>query len=1174
MRIVRLDLTRYGIFTDHSICFGERTGDGPDLHVIYGPNEAGKSTTHTAYLDLLFGIDGRSRYNFLHPYPTMRIGGAIEIDGAAHEFVRTKRPQNSLLDGGGNPISDRAILGELGGIDRASYTTMFSLDDDTLEKGGDSILASKGDLGQLLFAASSGLSDLTQKLVDLGVEADGFYKIRGRGGELADLKAQLADLKSRREAVDTVATAYAKLVDERDRAGAQYDEAMVARGVIQSRLEELRRQREALPKLGRLRELRVRAEPLAAIPDAPAGWAEELPGRQRDETELVTRADGVEREIEKISAELAGIAVDDRILRFAGRIDRLAFLRAQHLAAEKEIPDERLRQRGAELAIVGVLKRMECDPEIEPDNLLLGASTTGALRELMERWSAVEAGVETAEGELAAARQRLDESQAKLKTAGGEEQADSPFALQQLSTAVALARKDDHAVRRRFAERARDEQSEALSLHMKALRPWTGEATELSDLVVPGVEDIERWKSSTLAAEKRVERHGETMTQLLVEQRHLTADIDAADGVAGVVSDQDAAKIRAAREEAWASHKRTLDAASADTFEAILRRDDIVTGSRLAKADEVAKLHQTSKRLASVNRDLTAARADRAAAAEEVEALQAEIAAAIRAMAPALPQDWILAKLEAWLENRKKALEALTAVRKAERELREAEQDEETVRRRLTDAARAASVDFPENASTDLIVSLVQTVIDRETELKGLRSDVADRKRDLEAREHKALTAKNAAQEWDDKWARLCAGCWLGKAGSIPAVATVREVLKALDELGPLIEKRTGSADRLQKLESDRHHFVTEVEALAKALDVDVGCPPLDTAAQLLEAVKNARAAETERDGAWKRLKEAEERRDRIAEAKDVHDRRKREMTRHFGVGSLTDVAAKLHALETRKGLQDQAAIAERDILDALGLASIEAAERLLDGLDRKAVETEMAELTGRSADQDKRTQELFSERSKAADRLEAVGGDDAVARIETRRRTTLLEIEEKAKHYLRLRLGVAAAEQALRMYRDRHRSSMMARASEAFKIISRGAYKGLTTQPDKGNDVLVAVGANDGSKVASDLSKGTRFQLYLALRVAGYQEFVRSRRSIPFIADDIMETFDDFRAEEAFKLLAEMARVGQVIYLTHHRHLCDIARSACPEVRIHELGDIDGSLSRMAVPLKAVGRG
>ena len=84
----------------------------------------------------------------------------------------------------------------------------------------------------------------------------------------------------------------------------------------------------------------------------------------------------------------------------------------------------------------------------------------------------------------------------------------------------------------------------------------------------------------------------------------------------------------------------------------------------------------------------------------------------------------------------------------------------------------------------------------------------------------------------------------------------------------------------------------------------------------------------------------------------------------------------------------------------------------------------------------------------------------------------------------------------------------------------------------------------------------GTRFQLYLALRVAGYHEFVPARcPTVPFIADDIMDPFDELRAEEAFRLFADMAEVGQVVYLTHHRHIAEIAQAACPAVRLHRLG-------------------
>ena len=133
----------------------------------------------------------------------------------------------------------------------------------------------------------------------------------------------------------------------------------------------------------------------------------------------------------------------------------------------------------------------------------------------------------------------------------------------------------------------------------------------------------------------------------------------------------------------------------------------------------------------------------------------------------------------------------------------------------------------------------------------------------------------------------------------------------------------------------------------------------------------------------------------------------------------------------------------------------------------------------------------------------------------------------------------------------------MMKRASEAFRTISRGAYSRLDAQLTDKGEVLMGIGASGGAKIASEMSKGARFQLYLALRVAGYFEFVDQHGPVPFVADDILETFDDFRAEEAFRLFTEMAEVGQVIYLGHHRHLCEIARAVCPNVTIHELPEL-----------------
>lgn len=192
MRLNRLDLTRFGIFTDQVIDFGCGIAGQPDLHIVYGPNEAGKSTALAAFLDLLFGIEFRTRYNFRHDNRTMRIGATLALNAGVHQLVRVKSQQNSLLDAAGQPVSDAVLRGDLGSIDRESYRAMFSLDDDILESGGEDIIASKGDVGQLLYAASAGVTDLSRSIAAVKEAADRFYrcqfplKNRFRAGQLVD----------------------------------------------------------------------------------------------------------------------------------------------------------------------------------------------------------------------------------------------------------------------------------------------------------------------------------------------------------------------------------------------------------------------------------------------------------------------------------------------------------------------------------------------------------------------------------------------------------------------------------------------------------------------------------------------------------------------------------------------------------------------------------------------------------------------------------------------------------------------------------------------------------------------------------------------------------------------------------------------------------------------------
>lgn len=1154
MRLRRLELTRYGRFTDHSIDFGERREGEPDLHIVYGPNEAGKSTALNAFLDLLFGIEPRSRYNFLHPYPSMRIGAVIELPAGSRELARVRR---GLLDDSGQPVADGVIAGELGGIDRDAYRTMFSLDDETLEAGGKSILESKGELGQLLFSASAGLAELSRILVDLRVEADGFYRRHGRSGELLDLKGRLAALKDERTRIDTLASEYARLIEVRDRAAAQYDQAIADRGRTQARLDEIQRHLGAWPRLSALRGLRERLAPLAGLPQAPLGWRDELPGLQAAEVALATRADGVDAEIRRISEQLDASLLDEAALAAAGRLDRLAELRARHVTAGKDLPERRLRLREAELAVTGILARLGRAAEPDPGRLLIAATTVGALHELIERRSGIVAAVEAAARERSSAAHRLAEAGAKLQAACGgvEPGAVGGTPVAALAGTVSALRRDDHAARIRVAERSCTTLRETLDERLAALRPWPGDADRLAALAVPGPDEVERLKAGLGEAGQRVALHAGEVERLDRERLRLDAELKAMTSIAGVTTDRQAAEVRAAREQTWAAHRRTLDAASADAFEAALRHDDLVMDGRLRHEKEIAALHQLGRRLAVSEAELAQATASHAAAAVARQGLVEAIAASVGAISPELPTAMSVEQLESWLTRRERVLEARAGLGQAERDLREAKADAGTARAALAGALEAAGIRPAAEAGFEALMVLAGQAVERDAELRALSAAVAACSADLAARERALAEATAADVDWQAAWARACSACWLGDGGDTPSVAATRASLLALAELGPALERRAGLLDRIAKMETDRSGFASGAIEAARSLGLPAEDPdPLDVARRFEERIQDARRDKAAKDAGRTALADAVERRRALAEALAVHGARAAEMRAFFEVESLTEVGGRLQDAERKAELEDRIAAAELEIREALRVPGIAEAEAVLDSVDRPALEVQLAELKARFDDDDRRSRDLFAEHRDAAARVEAVGGDDAAARLEERRRTALLEIEDKAGRYLRLRLGILAAEQALRAYRDRHRSSMMARASQAFRTISRGAYSGLSTQPDKDGEILIAVAADGGSKLASELSKGTRFQLYLALRVAGYQEFAQSRRPVPFIADDIMETFDDLRAEEACRLFSEMARVGQVIYLTHHRHLCAIARTICPGVRVHEL--------------------
>jgi len=141
---------------------------------------------------------------------------------------------------------------------------------------------------------------------------------------------------------------------------------------------------------------------------------------------------------------------------------------------------------------------------------------------------------------------------------------------------------------------------------------------------------------------------------------------------------------------------------------------------------------------------------------------------------------------------------------------------------------------------------------------------------------------------------------------------------------------------------------------------------------------------------------------------------------------------------------------------------------------------------------------------------------------------------------------GLRLAEEAIRRYRDKHRNEMMDATKRAFSDLTNDAYQKLLTQPDGSSEILLAVDTNGSPKQIGDISKGTRFQLYLGLRAATYEQMVSQGVQLPFFCDEVFETFDEEHTRAACRLMKRISRSGQAIYLSHHRHVVEIAKDVC----------------------------
>ena len=1144
MRLTDLSLENYGGCASRQLTIPETVG----LTVVYGANEAGKSTCLEAISDFLFSIPKNTQRGSLFGYDGMRVGASMLMaDGSTLTLKRRKGNGKTLTDLlSGTALDDTVLAPVLGAITRERFETLFGLNHETLRNGGERLLHADGDIGRLIVEAGGGLRTLVSRLEGIDGEADKLFDTRRSVNRVfyQQLTAFEAAEKTARGAQLTRETF--EQTRKASLAAAEKLEALrIERrslGASTSRLERVLRVAPHLRQLAGLTQDLIGYDDVASFPgDFAVKMRTALDQRNKTETRLegaIERRDRLKARLDALVVNPGLKAAEQRVRDLAERAIHVSKARSDRSNRQREI-DEGEAQLAALRRMLGLPADADLAPLI-PDQSALNLVRSAA-DEMVERRPSL-ASARKRLGELAASLAAIDDRLEAARLAGH----DAPPEATSSAFASLAAQKSAHQAR----QQALDTDSATLTGWLQALGFDTIDA--LATLPCPSVDDIRSEQAARESLTLQIEDQAKLKRQAEREISAGEAEIGALQASGTIASDASLAEARTLRADAWRPIKSayvaghlpddtTARLAAADGLETAIVSADELADRRAEEAERAASLALALRCVAEARTAVTAAEAETAALAAQTEVRIAQWGNSFPQVLVKHPE---LASLLQFCQARQLVLNESERLRNSAHALA------------LEEAQLAPAVELLERVeqsrkldttlSFAARVSAAQNAISRHEQAHAeCVRDTRDRE-DL-ARQHQLVEAEvqqlsDAQAAWDAAWPAATGALGL-KPDISPAdaISAVTEWVGARGVLSAIGQTR----QRLKRMEEDETKLTNDVRSLATELAIEFGEDCVVAAQMLLGRFTDNATAQTQYDGILPDFEEAKVEAD---QAQEALGNAREEVVRLATTVKLDagDDVALLDAAsrcEARMALCDEIALAERTATDVGDKQDLAALRAEWDERDLDEVRAELAEQTSRASEIESEIEAAILAEKAAKDDLATYLSQSEVNHAVAEREAAAAQMHLALERYLELSVARELVTSAMATIRAEQQDPLIARAGELFTATTLGEFTGIETDiDDKGHPIVVGRRANGGIAAVATMSDGTRDQLFLAFRLASLENYASATEPLPFIADDILVHFDDERSRSTLDLLAEFCKTNQVLLFTHHRSVRALA--------------------------------
>ena len=1156
MKIEQINLKAYGHFTNQRLTLTGSTG----LHVICGPNEAGKTTLWRAINGTLFGIPETTPDGHLHSNPKLRVGLAVlSKTNQRLAVMRRKGRVNTLLKYDpttGSELSEvvsEDILREwLGGLSQGLFLAMFSLDHDALVRGGTALAQGKGHAGESLFEAGAGLTSIRALRIKLDREAELLFKPQA---STPSINRAISEYKEAQKLVKSTAIQPKEWVSGKatlDAARKSYEAAKAEQARLQMEARRLERLAATLPNIAALDLAQQRVIELTSVPMLPPSASAERVTAVTKRTDAVSAEKAATEKLKRHQEELDAVEINDAVLTDSESIEAIHHATSAYRDAKIESAKAEAAIEKAQDAFESVMKQIAVDEcPGDPIAWIPESTQTARVRALITSGATIKAKQQTNLETLEEKKLEIEQLDAEILVLG---EGDSANTLSAYLDSIA-----DHGDPESGAQQLEDEAIGAeKKLNFEASALKISSAGAVAQTSVPLDAEVQRFKIDEEELRRRTRSIRESIEKIENDLADLQGEINGLE-VRGDVPTKDAVLgERDKRNALWQAFRRhfmplagestpVAPPPSAEGYEHSVANADGAADGLFADAERATRYAEFRVRESQMKSALELDQGRETSVGAEKKSLDARWTELL--VKHGLPSISI-AEATQWIVKRDAFLQKFDAieVKRTEAQQRRALADD--IRTRITENCKVWDLPCPvANERLSEILARARAIAkqhaDQFTQRQLKKTALANA--ELARKQAEALESVSRAnlEKWEAQWAGAMLGIRLGSdAGSEEANARLEQFSELKDAHSALYSAKSDKRNATVQIEDYESRLGTTWRRVqGESIPTD-GRTHDSLASDLYRDLTATRVQQEKKNTLTQQVSDDKNAvAGAVLAAADAAEIIEKLLTR---AGCITVESLEMIEEQStqRAALENEIRDIEARLVKSAGLPLTEALGQA-KGQDPDAI-AETLDQNARANDANNtEVQKLHEEYLASKQSFEKMDGSAIAAEAQQKATQHAARIAELGADYAASRIASTVLAQVIDTYQKRNQGPLIEKASKRFNTITGGRYAGVVIDFDEEKQILKAVRSDNERLTMEQLSTGRRDQLFLSLRLAAIEGHLDNGDPLPVIVDDILIQFDDEAAAATFKVLADLSQRTQVLFLTHHRHLLDIANAS-----------------------------